>query len=126
MTRVIEALQPERDLSHSPIFQAMLRLRHGRHVPVELPGLNLEPVELERGEARVDLNLFLNHDDEELRGILEYNTDLFDHSTITQLCDQFTCLLADLPREPLARIVELRFRETAWEEEMTSAFVDDF
>jgi hypothetical protein len=123
MTWVIEALQPERDLSHSPIFQVMLRLRHGRSVPVELPGLSLEPVELERGEARVDLNLFFNYEDgQELAGMLEYNTDLFDRSTIVQLCDQLTVLLSDLPRDPLARIADLRFQEATWEEKMISAF----
>ncbi|WP_248801240.1 condensation domain-containing protein, partial [Pseudomonas sp. MWU13-2105] len=83
--QVVEALQPERSLGHSPLFQAMLVLGNTpRDQALALPGLELTPLPQATGTTQFDLSLSLNDDGESIRGQFEYATDLFDESTIAR------------------------------------------
>ncbi|WP_422775841.1 amino acid adenylation domain-containing protein [Pseudomonas mediterranea] len=83
--QVVEALQPERSLGHSPLFQAMLVLGNTpQDQALELPGLNLSPLPQPTGTTQFDVSLSLNDDGETISGQFEYATDLFDESTIAR------------------------------------------
>ncbi|MBD9467398.1 condensation domain-containing protein, partial [Pseudomonas sp. Pdm06] len=80
--QVVEALQPERSLGHSPLFQAMLVLGNTpRDQALELPGLSLAPLPQPTGTTQFDVSLSLNDDGDCISGQFEYATDLFDEST---------------------------------------------
>ncbi|SDU54479.1 non-ribosomal peptide synthetase [Pseudomonas mediterranea] len=83
--QVVEALQPERSLGHSPLFQAMLVLGNTpQDQALELPGLSLNPLAQPTGTTQFDVSLSLNDDGETISGQFEYATDLFDEATIAR------------------------------------------
>ncbi|WP_440030495.1 condensation domain-containing protein, partial [Chromobacterium amazonense] len=91
--QVVEALQPERSLRHSPLFQVMLALNNTPAQDLVLPGLTLFPVEQTQRSAHFDLTLSLSEAETGLVGGLEYATDLFDATTITRMVGYLTNVL---------------------------------
>ncbi|RMF31802.1 MAG: amino acid adenylation domain-containing protein, partial [Chloroflexi bacterium] len=104
---LVEALQPERDMSHTPLFQVMFVLQNAPAEPLELPGLTLTPVEVDRGTATFDLTLSMTEGPEGLSGSLEYNTDLFDAATIRRMLGHFQTLLEAVVADPDRPIAQL-------------------
>ncbi|HEY0735664.1 MAG TPA: amino acid adenylation domain-containing protein, partial [Herpetosiphonaceae bacterium] len=98
--RLVEALQPVRDLSRSPLFQVMLVLQNAPAATLELPGVTLHPLAVTSGTAKFELSLALSESADGLSGMLEYNTDLFDRSTMERLLDHFHTLLAAIVAQP--------------------------
>ncbi|MES1242784.1 MAG: amino acid adenylation domain-containing protein, partial [Acidobacteriota bacterium] len=105
---LVEALSPQRDLSHNPLFQVLFGLhglppRRGR-----LGDLVLEPLPVESGSARFDLALDLTDPGAGgLRGAFEYATDLFDRPTVERLGGHLRTLLDGALAHPRARLSEL-------------------
>ncbi|MGB8509396.1 MAG: amino acid adenylation domain-containing protein, partial [Pyrinomonadaceae bacterium] len=92
--KLVEELQPERTLSHSPLFQVMFVLQNAPQGALELPGLKLSVVGNEASVAKFDLTLeMIEGDDQRLYGGLDYNADLFDHDTAGRLLEHFRKLL---------------------------------
>ena len=105
---LVEALQPERDVSRSPLFQVMLVLQNAPKQALELNDeLNLSGVEVERRTAKFDLTLLLTEETEELKGVWEYNTDLFEAATIERMNGHFEVLLEAIIATPECRLSEL-------------------
>ncbi|CCQ62420.1 Linear gramicidin synthetase subunit C [Includes: ATP-dependent valine adenylase (ValA) (Valine activase); ATP-dependent D-valine adenylase (D-ValA) (D-valine activase); Valine racemase [ATP-hydrolyzing]; ATP-dependent tryptophan adenylase (TrpA) (Tryptophan activase); ATP-dependent D-leucine adenylase (D-LeuA) (D-leucine activase); Leucine racemase [ATP-hydrolyzing]; ATP-dependent tryptophan/phenylalanine/tyrosine adenylase (Trp/Phe/TyrA) (Tryptophan/phenylalanine/tyrosine activase); ATP-dependent D-leuci len=90
---LVEILQPERNLSHNPLFQVMFILHNTPSQKVNLPGLTLKTLSWESQTSRFDLSLDMYETDSGLRGVFEYNTDLFRESTIKRLIANFKILL---------------------------------
>ncbi|HYG62668.1 MAG TPA: amino acid adenylation domain-containing protein, partial [Thermoanaerobaculia bacterium] len=97
--RLVEELVPDRDLSRSPLFQVMLVLQNDGGPGLSLPGLTLSPVPLRGQVAKFDLTLTLQ-EEERFRGGLEYDTSLFDGSTVTRLWARFENLLEGAVHAP--------------------------
>jgi amino acid adenylation domain-containing protein len=93
---LVEALQPQRDLSHTPLFQVMFVLDNTPRTPIELPGLSLSPLEAESGTAQFDFTLSMSEGAHGLGGYVEYNTDLFDPATVERMVGHFQTLLTGL------------------------------
>lgn len=106
--KLVEELQPQRDLSYNPLFQAMFILQNAP-IPtaVSLPGLTLSPLELDSGTSKFDLKLSLWESSEGLNGSLEYKTDLFDATTIARMGNHFEQLLRQVVAQPATRLSEL-------------------
>jgi len=96
--KLVEELQPERSLSHSPIFQVVLVLQNAPMSSLELPGLTLEPQTAEAGTTKFDLTVSINESPGGLYGFWEYDSDLFDATTIHRLQGHFA-ILESLDRE---------------------------
>lgn len=76
-------LQPQRNLSHAPLFQILFTYQNGPRSQLALSGLNLTPIAAHPGTARYDLTLTLwDEPGDSLAGELEYDRDLFDSTTI--------------------------------------------
>ncbi|WP_411122645.1 amino acid adenylation domain-containing protein [Streptomyces sp. x-19] len=105
--RLVEAVRPERDLSRNPLFQVMLVLNDDTASPVELPGLDAEPVELGGGAAKFDLSLYLSEEPGGLGGRAVYATDLFDRATILRLIRSFERVLTCAAADPGRAVAEL-------------------
>ncbi|MCA9130338.1 MAG: AMP-binding protein, partial [Planctomycetales bacterium] len=94
--RLVEELRPERDASHSPLFQTMVTFQNAPFEPPSFPNCDATAWEPERGSARFDLSLYLEDAGGKLLGEFEYNSDLFDHETIERLQKHFVVLLCSL------------------------------
>ncbi|MFQ3633438.1 amino acid adenylation domain-containing protein [Roseiflexus sp.] len=97
---VVDTVQPERDLSHTPLFQVMLALNNVHTPQIRLPGLEIEPCPVESGLAHFDLTLDLRETEDTIEGALEYNADLFDAATIDRLIGHFQQLLTAAVNDP--------------------------
>ncbi|MBW8879629.1 MAG: AMP-binding protein, partial [Acidobacteria bacterium] len=112
--KVVEELQPQRDLSRSPLFQAMFALDHAsKEAPLELPGLSLRPFPSGTTTAKFELTLSLSNTGSGLAGGIEFNLDLFDAATIDRLARRFEILLAGVVAEPGRPLSELPLLDEA-------------
>jgi amino acid adenylation domain-containing protein len=91
--RLVEHLQPRRDLSRSPVFQVNLVSYDTPSLPRVQSAISIEPIELDTASAKVDLTLYLRDDGAKIRATLEYNTDLFEPETIARMAGHFQRLL---------------------------------
>lgn len=107
LEQLVEALKPERHTSHSPLFQVMLVMQNLPKGRLELPGLTLQPLPTSTDAARFDLAVEATESPDGLALTFEYNTDLFDPTTIARLAEHFDRLLAGLVAEPARPVGEL-------------------
>ncbi|BAY78314.1 amino acid adenylation domain-containing protein [Nostoc linckia NIES-25] len=104
---LVEALQPERNLSHTPIFQVMFVLQNTPISTAQLTGLTVSQLLIESATAKFDLTLGMEQTATGLVGVFEYNTDLFDAATIERLTGHFVTLLEAIVTNPQERIAQL-------------------
>jgi amino acid adenylation domain-containing protein/non-ribosomal peptide synthase protein (TIGR01720 family) len=137
---LVKELQPERDPSRSPLFQVMFDLRQ-MHLPRgetatatahEATGargrtgaLNLEPFALEQRIAQFDLSLTMTESEGELSAAFEYNTDLYDASTIRRMLGHFDALLQSIVANPSERLRDLAFLTAAERRHLLVEFNDN-
>jgi amino acid adenylation domain-containing protein len=118
--RLVEALRPERSLSHMPLFQVIFAFMDAPMPELALPGLELEPVEVHNRSAKFDLNLTLvplaeqragqgsaSPAEAEINCLLEYDADLFDATTMERFAAHWRRLLARAAAEPATPLSEL-------------------
>ena len=105
--QLVEALQPARDLSHTPLFQVMFVLQNAPMPSLELKDLTLTPLQVETSGAKFDLTLSLENTEQGLVGAWEYNTDLFDTDTIARMAGHFKTILTAIVANPDQRLSDL-------------------
>ena len=105
--RLVEALQPERDLSRQPLFQVLFVFQNTPMGSLELPQLSLAPFDIEKGLSAFDVTLQLGEAGNQLVGYLEYSTDLFEAGTIQRLLGHFKTLLEGIVADPDQRLMDL-------------------
>jgi amino acid adenylation domain-containing protein len=106
--KLVEALNPKRDLSRTPLFQVLLT--HDVATPeLELGGFRVDVVPVaEVRWSRFDLSLGVQERrDGGLDVSVEYSTDLFEPETIDRLLGHLESLLAGIAEEPARPISEL-------------------
>ena len=105
--KLVEELQPERSLSHSPLFQVMFVLQNARSTAAKFEGLRANPVPIGAETAKFDLTLSMGETEEGLRGSLQYSTDLFDAATIARMTGHLQTLLEGIVANPDQRVSQL-------------------
>nr|WP_231936465.1 non-ribosomal peptide synthetase [Fischerella sp. NIES-3754] len=105
--KLVEKLQPQRNLSHTPLFQVMFVLQNAHSLEIELPSLTLSTLESDSGTAKFDLTLYMAETASGMIGSVEYNTDLFEAQTIQRLAEHFQRLLSGIVANPEQRLEEL-------------------
>ncbi|WP_335337834.1 amino acid adenylation domain-containing protein [Nostoc piscinale] len=105
--QLVGELQPERNLSHTPLFQVTFAFQEDTKQDLVLPGLTLQWLQNHNGTAKFDLSLYIVDSQPEIWGWWEYNTDLFDAATIERMVGHFTNLLEDVVTFPEKRLSEL-------------------
>ncbi|MEI8254715.1 MAG: amino acid adenylation domain-containing protein, partial [Deltaproteobacteria bacterium] len=102
--RVVEAVQPPRDTSRSPLFQTMFAFQNtpGGEA-VQFGNAELATIDQDFGIAKFELTLTMWETPRGLAGAFEYNTDLFDRETVERLAGHFGTLLAELLADPETR-----------------------
>ncbi|MEU2153837.1 MupA/Atu3671 family FMN-dependent luciferase-like monooxygenase [Streptomyces sp. NPDC019396] len=105
--KLVDELQPSRQLSHSPIIQLMFAWYETGDRTLRIPGLDAEWLGLDYGSVTLDLILTVERHASGATGVLEYNTDLFDAGTIRRFAEQLTTLLSGAVAEPGTPIARL-------------------
>ncbi len=106
--KLVEELQPERSLSHSPLFQVMFVWQNTPRERRELPGLKITPIKRNRIVAKFDLTLLMTEvAGDSFVGFFEYNSDLFEAETIERMVGHFQTLLSAIVENPQQRVSEL-------------------
>ncbi|MBS0307894.1 MAG: amino acid adenylation domain-containing protein, partial [Proteobacteria bacterium] len=105
--KVVDLVQPERDLATSPLFQVMFVLQDADPGTLMLSGVDVHKDEIASVTSKFDITLELFEGAEGLAGHLEYKTDLFDELTILRLSAHFKRLLVEIVKAPDARLGSL-------------------
>jgi len=93
--KLVEELKPQRDLSRTPLFQSVFNMQNAPMPKLQLPGLDMGFMDIDRGVSQFDLTLMMSMSDGQWHGIVEYNRDLFNASTIARMFQSFQMLLED-------------------------------
>ena len=120
---LVQELQPERDLSRSPLFQVLFILQNTPIEPLDLPGLSLSPVAVDSGAATFDLTLSLSERSPAtgrptLGATFGYRHDLFDRTTIGRIAAQYARLLTGAVAEPGTPLAHLPLSSEAERHQM--------
>ncbi|HEV2707211.1 MAG TPA: amino acid adenylation domain-containing protein [Pyrinomonadaceae bacterium] len=113
--KLVEELQPERNLSRTPLFQVMFTLQNTPMPVIELTGLKLSLLETDTEAAQFDLALEVMETPEGLKSLWRYNRDLFDGAMIARMAEQFRTLLESVAADcgvPIAELSLLTERES--------------
>src|SRR5450631_3455681 len=105
--KLVEELQPQRDLGQNPLFQVMFSYQNAPRGAFELHGLKLSLMDTGEATTKFDLSLFLSETPEGTSGRVEYNTDLFEVWTIEGLLRHYQVLLESAITQPDSRIARL-------------------
>jgi amino acid adenylation domain-containing protein len=105
--RLVDELNPERSLSYAPLFQVIFSHEKAADLSVELAGLKITWLEVDRGTSKFDLALFVSEKAAGLSCIIEYDTDLFEAETIKRMLDHFQVILEGIVSNPDQRVGEL-------------------
>ncbi|NJN99266.1 MAG: amino acid adenylation domain-containing protein [Anaerolineales bacterium] len=118
--KLVEELQPERDLSHTPLFQVWFVLQNAPAHALQLPGLTVTALAAAPETAKFDLTLSLEETHRGLQGILGYNTQLFEAATIERMARRFETLLQSIVAEPQQRLLNLRLLNKAEQDQLAA------
>ena len=91
--RVVQELKPERDLSHTPVFQVMFALHNAPVSEAKIRGVRMGGLKVETESAKMDLSLAISEYQEELIGWIDYNADLFEEELVSRMGWHFERLL---------------------------------
>ncbi|WNG46585.1 amino acid adenylation domain-containing protein [Archangium minus] len=105
--KLVEELKPARDTRRTPLFQVAFALQNTPSPELALPGIVSRSLSLAGQTSRFDLTLSLRETAAGLEGVVEYNTDLFEASTIDRMFGHLRMLLEGVVANPGCRIGEL-------------------
>jgi hypothetical protein len=105
--RLVEALNPVRDLSRNPLFHVMFGLQNEPLPALSLVDLTLESLKIEKEQAVFELALYMMESDEGWSGVWTYHTDLFKTSTIVRMSEHYERLLGEILADPTIRLSRL-------------------
>ncbi|MBB5803972.1 amino acid adenylation domain-containing protein/non-ribosomal peptide synthase protein (TIGR01720 family) [Saccharothrix ecbatanensis] len=105
--RVVEAVRPDRDPSRNALFDVMVLMENFDTAMPELTGLRVEEVRLPLLTSTCDLTFEFGEADGELRGAVEYSTDLFDQTTVDRMTRHLVTLLAGITARPDRPLTEV-------------------
>lgn len=105
--KLVEELQPQRDLSRNPLFQISFALHNTPSGDLHLPGLELIPFGEEVASVRFDLEFNCYETDDQIQIVVYYSSDLFRHSTIERVTKYFRAVLHEVTNNPQQRIAEI-------------------
>jgi len=105
--KLVEDLDPERDLGANPLFQIFFALQNAPETPFELAGLRVMPLPVESRTTRFDLEVHLWEKPDGLTCTFVYATDLFDSGTIVRMMGHYQNLLEEIVRDADRQVSQL-------------------
>ncbi|GGA46179.1 hypothetical protein CYANOKiyG1_65170 [Okeania sp. KiyG1] len=110
--KLVEQLQPERDLSRNPLFQVWFDMVNVPRRPLSLPGLTVEKLSLGVAQSKFDLTLYVLQTNESIQLTLSYNAELFSSLRMSQLLEHYQYLLEQIVNVPQQRLSGLALLRT--------------
>jgi len=99
--QLVEALQPERDLSRSPLFQVLFNVQRPDFSALDgIPGLRLTACARDNGTAQFDLSFDIKETGDQLEAAVSWRSDLFDAATIERISGYYSRLLQAFATRP--------------------------
>jgi non-ribosomal peptide synthetase component F len=123
--KLLEILKPERNPGYFPLFQVMFIVQNVPGAALEIPGLKISPVEAQTAITRVDLALVMEEGAEGLKGMFQYNTDLFDASTIERFKEHLQAMLEDVVKNPDKELQRIEMLPETKSYNLLQTFNDD-
>ncbi|WP_327640725.1 amino acid adenylation domain-containing protein [Kribbella sp. NBC_00482] len=114
--RVVERIAPRRLPGVNPLFRVMLDFQGVRRATWNLPGLEIETMDVETYTSQFDLKFMFIDDGSRISCGIEYNTDLYSTDTIASLASQLETLLRSIleaPERPLAELPIMKADDAA-------------
>jgi amino acid adenylation domain-containing protein len=105
--KLVEELEPERDLGRNPLFQVMFQFQNAPRSLPHFKDLTLTSLDVSTGTAKFDLLLAAMEEDGVLNFVMEYSTDLFNSETIDRMLHHYATLLEGIAASPDERIADL-------------------
>ena len=105
--KLVDELQPGRDLSRTPVYQVAFTFQNAPEAELTAPGFVLSRLQLPSLTAKFDLTLIITDSEPSMTGELEYSTDLFHEETVVRMADHLEMLLAGAVARPRQRLSEL-------------------
>lgn len=105
--RLVEELNPERDLRRPPLFQVMFALQNAPMPFLNVAGIHFEFLELESATTQMDLSLSVWQHGKEMNGWVDYSIDLFDAASVQRMMWHWQHLLEQMTTHAERRIPEL-------------------
>lgn len=122
---IVDAIHPERSLSHAPIFQTMFVLQNAIEESIEHSDLKMLPLDAETTSTKFDLTLAIQLESNRLRCVFEYNIDLFEESTIETLAAHYAQLLGQMVEKPYASVLQTPLLSEAQRHQFVHEFNPD-
>lgn len=123
--KVVEVVVKERDLSRTPLFQAVLILQNTPDIPqFELGNIQLRGESIQNNTSKFELTFAINENAAGLRVSIEYNTDLFKEETIDRMFNHYKELLNSIVKSPREKIGKLKILTQAEENKLLHEFND--
>ncbi|MGB7600370.1 MAG: amino acid adenylation domain-containing protein [Candidatus Sulfotelmatobacter sp.] len=110
--KLVEELIPQRSLETHPLFQVMFTFQNIPKQVFEIPGLKIKEMGFEAGIAKFDLSAEVWENDE-FHCQFEYNTDLFEQSTIRRMLAHFEKLLSAVVDNPDLTVAQIPIMSAA-------------
>jgi amino acid adenylation domain-containing protein len=105
--KLVTEMQPQRDLSYSPMYQVMFSVGEHKDLGIDLPGMEIAPIVIDRGVAKFDMTLGMTELRHDLMCNIEYCSSLFEPSTMERLAHHFQNLLQGVVTNPDQHISQL-------------------
>jgi len=105
--KIIEELQPERDLSHTPLFRIMFAYQNAPTSALNLSKIKLSAYKADKGTTVLDLLLAVTESKHGLIAHLSYNSDLFEDETIEFMLAQYRMILEQAAAQPEVRLLNI-------------------
>ncbi|WP_428953252.1 amino acid adenylation domain-containing protein [Streptomyces sp. cg35] len=106
--RLVDEVQPERDLSRTPLYQVAFDMHSEGVTSIATDAADLRAFAEAWTVAKTDLSVFIGRSaDGSLEGVLEYAVSLFDEATVVRVREQFIRLLEEVTVDPSARLAEV-------------------
>ena len=116
--RLVEELRLRRDLSSTPIVQAMFTLQNTPGAGGGPGGIRLDALEIDNGTSKFDLSLSVTEKAPGMTVSFEYNTDLFDRRTIAALAGHYRNILEAVAADPGRQLANIPLLNPAEKEQL--------
>ncbi len=105
--KLVNELQPERDMSYTPLFQVLMNFRKDQSQILQIQGTRIKYEEIETGTAAFDITLDITEYPDRLQCRFEYDTELFQVTTIQRIMKHFIHILGRTITNPQQKLVEI-------------------
>ncbi|QNI03770.1 non-ribosomal peptide synthase/polyketide synthase [Halomonas sp. SH5A2] len=111
---LLEQRKVKRDPVRQPLFQVMFGLQfRSDEEQLQLDDASVELIDLPQTSAKFELSLDIFIEQEQVAGVLEFNSDLFDDQTIHRLIGYYQKVLKTLLEKPETQLSSIELPDNA-------------